>query len=84
MTPEIGGVYEIRIPRREGYEYLGEQRTTATCVGGLIDGYWQFVIPLPHDGDEGRGVSISIHERDVLQEAEEGIRERLAEAMSDV
>jgi hypothetical protein len=69
MEPEIGKTYEIRIPRAEGYEYLGEQRTEADCIGKLLDGYWTFGIALPHAGDEGRGVGFAVHERDILSEA---------------
>lgn len=69
MTPEIGKTYEIRIRRREGYEYLGEQRTEADCIGQLLDGYWTFGVALPHPDDEGRGVGFSVHESDIINEA---------------
>lgn len=68
MYPEVGKLYEIRIPRAAGYEFLGEQRTVAKCAFELREGYWEFQVPMPHEGDEGRGVGFSVHENDIIRE----------------
>jgi hypothetical protein len=75
MRPEIGKTYSIRIPRRQGYEYLdhayGEQRTIAECIGGPTPDRlnWKFATHLPHEHDEGRGVGFRVNEEDILSEA---------------
>jgi hypothetical protein len=69
MKPEIGKTYEIRDVN--GIAALAECLSLAGYQPERDDPLWTFGVALPHDGDEGRGVTLNAHES-AIREVEDG------------
>lgn len=71
MVPQVGHIYVVvpewqeRTPAsmrlEEAYECLRQAGYSART--------WEFVAHLPHEGDEGRGITFNVHEDNILREA---------------
>lgn len=70
MVPIAGKLYRVRIasPMRKEWD----TEAVYQCLGpaGYPAGVHIFDVPLPHEGDEGRGATIRVAESDVLAEVE--------------
>lgn len=69
MIPVAGKFYRVRIASSMRKER--DEEVVLQCLGeGLSRGQHTFDIPLSHEGDEGRGVTIQVAESDILAEVE--------------
>lgn len=70
MVPEPGKVYVVvpqwqeRTPRGQRIEEAYECYGNEACMTG----YWRFGALLPHPGDEGRGITFTVHEDNIIRE----------------
>jgi hypothetical protein len=66
VEPIVGMRYRVRLrsPMRREWDTEAEYE----CIEGAFRGYARFAAPLPHEGDQGRGVGVTVALEDVLEE----------------
>lgn len=63
MTPQVGKTY--RIKDVNGIGAVAECLYRAGYQPDRSNPLWTFGVALPHDGDEGRGVTLNVYESDI-------------------